>query len=530
MQEKYKQFRLICYVWAAAWLLFSPVSWAATEGTVAWIFELRGTLSSPALSPDGKTLYTTSNTGNIYAFDSSGNLKWNFKSGGNVLTSPAVDFEGTVYAGSDDTHLYAIRPDGSLKWKFKTDAAISAPPAVGANDVIYAGAGNTLYALSLDGEKKWTYRTDGTLSYPAVVGADDIIYAAAGKFLYAINSDGTMKWEYALDAEAACSPVIGSDGTLYVGSDDNSLHAVNSNKSRKWLFDMGEGNVSAPPVIDAGGNLYVPSTDKNLYAIYSAGTEKSKFPIEGGVSSSPALGSGDVIFIGSDDGILYAVNSDNTEKWKVNIGGSLSSPVISPENGSVYITAADIGLRAVSAAAGKAEDSPWPMFQHDIQHTGRNTPRADAGTDQEVYDGDTVTLDGSNSDDPGGYGINSYQWRQTAGKSVTLSSSNTEKVTFTVSESSSSTTAGSTDTTDGESLTFELTVTNSQGLKDTDVCTVSIDESGSWCFIATVKRVSNPLYKKSFLMLTGITALIIIFIRQNRRTNHKQKIERNRRV
>lgn len=70
---------------------------------------------------------------------------------------------------------------------------------------------------------------------------------------------------------------------------------------------------------------------------------------------------------------------------------------------------------------------------------------ANAGSNQSVATGATVTLDGSGSFDPGNNP--SYQWTQTAGPSVTLSSATAVKPTFTAP----STTA---------TLTFQLVVTD----------------------------------------------------------------------
>ncbi len=36
------------------------------------------------------------------------------------------------------------------------------------------------------------------------------------------------------------SASIGSDGTIYVGAKDSFLHAINSDGSPKWKFDMGK--------------------------------------------------------------------------------------------------------------------------------------------------------------------------------------------------------------------------------------------------------------------------------------------------
>jgi hypothetical protein len=90
-------------------------------------------------------------------------------------------------------------------------------------------------------------------------------------------------------------------------------------------------------------------------------------------------------------------------------------------------------------------------------------PTADAGPDQTVDEGVTVTLDGSNSSDPDD-GVASYLWTQTAGTPVTLSNTTAVQPTFTAPNVGPS----------GAALTFQLTVTDSGGLQSTDVCTVNI--------------------------------------------------------
>lgn len=91
-------------------------------------------------------------------------------------------------------------------------------------------------------------------------------------------------------------------------------------------------------------------------------------------------------------------------------------------------------------------------------------PAADAGPDQTVDEGVSVTLDGSNSTDPDD-GIASYVWEQTGGPSVTLSDPWSAQPTFTSPDVGP----------DGASLTFQLTVTDSGGLQSTDTCIVNIN-------------------------------------------------------
>jgi hypothetical protein len=90
-------------------------------------------------------------------------------------------------------------------------------------------------------------------------------------------------------------------------------------------------------------------------------------------------------------------------------------------------------------------------------------PTADAGPDQDVEEETTATLDGSNSSDPDD-GIESYRWKQIAGPSVSLSDPEAVQPTFLAPNVSE----------DGTSLTFELTVTDTGGLKATDTTTVNV--------------------------------------------------------
>jgi hypothetical protein len=116
-------------------------------------------------------------------------------------------------------------------------------------------------------------------------------------------------------------------------------------------------------------------------------------------------------------------------------------------------------------------------------------PLADAGPDQEVYEHDMVTLDGSGSIDWDD-GIRSYLWTQKAGTPVTLSDTLVAKPTFCAPEVK----------IDGEVvLTFELTVTDQGGLKTADSCDVLVMKDPLKPFWVDSLRVSlqriGPKYK-----------------------------------
>jgi hypothetical protein len=104
-------------------------------------------------------------------------------------------------------------------------------------------------------------------------------------------------------------------------------------------------------------------------------------------------------------------------------------------------------------------------------------PTANAGPDQTVTEGSTVSLNGSGSKDPGG-SIVQYRWKQTAGTSVSLLNANSPTATFTAPAVGFS----------GDTLRFRLTVTDNGDLTDLDYCNIDvtkeevIDSDGDGCF------------------------------------------------
>ena len=107
--------------------------------------------------------------------------------------------------------------------------------------------------------------------------------------------------------------------------------------------------------------------------------------------------------------------------------------------------------------------------------TENGPPVADAGPDQTLPEGVTVTLDGTNSTDPDGDAV-SYLWEQTDGQTVVLLDTADGSVTFTAPDVGP----------DGASLSFKLTVSDSTGLQSEDDCIVNV----SWVNIPPTANAS----------------------------------------
>jgi hypothetical protein len=160
-------------------------------------------------------------------------------------------------------------------------------------------------------------------------------------------------------------------------------------------------------------------------------------------------------------------------------GGSISPA------GAISVTGGGDATFAVIPAAGYSVAdvlvdgvSVGILLQYTFAHVSGNhsiaasfaadteSPIADAGDDQRVALGDSVTLNACRSRDPND-AIVSYQWIQVEGPTVTLSADDRVQATFVP-----------TPTLIGESLIFQVTVTDSGGLQDADSVEVTVESNG----------------------------------------------------
>ncbi len=117
----------------------------------------------------------------------------------------------------------------------------------------------------------------------------------------------------------------------------------------------------------------------------------------------------------------------------------------------------------LSNAAGAALGSRTQLRIDIVDGSGVNeSPNSIAGISQTVASGSTVTLDGSQSNDPNGDTL-SYAWTQTLGPAVSLTNPNTSRATFAAP------------TVDSDTLLrFSLQVTDTGGLTDSASASVTV--------------------------------------------------------
>lgn len=344
-------------------------------GTERWTYTTGNSVaSSPAVSADG-TVYVGSQDGRLYAINADGTLKWRYETGAEIYSSPAIATDGTIYVTSWDDHLYALNPDGTLKWSYVVgDTTVGSggysSPAIASDGTVYVGSfDDHLYALNPDGTLRWRYATGDDIDSSPAVASDGTVYVgSADDKLYALSPDATLRWSYTTGGNVDSDPAIAADGTVYVASNDGNLYALNPDGTLKWSNTTGGGS---GPVVGADGTVYVGS-DGKLYALNPDGSIKWHYDTSDVIHSSPAVASDGTVYLDSFyNGQFYAISPDGALEWRYTTGDYMNSNPAVTADGTVYVGSWDNKLYAINGESGGLADSPWPMFGHDLRHTGR---------------------------------------------------------------------------------------------------------------------------------------------------------------
>jgi hypothetical protein len=192
------------------------------------------------------------------------------------------------------------------------------------------------------------------------------------------------------------------------------------------------------------------------------------------------------VMVGDVSDVTVTVTNDGIEDLHVGTIGGLSAPfsIVTDSCSGAIISQGDsrtFTIRFAPAIDASFDDTiTIPSDDPDenpvsivIHGTGtpepldNQPPVADAGPNQTVNEGTTVTLDGTESDDFDGM-IVSYEWTQTGGPLVTLSDSTEVIPTFVTPPVDA----------DRATLEFQLTVMDNGGLETTSVVTVEINDNG----------------------------------------------------
>ena len=315
------------------------------------------------------------------------------------LCSPSVGTGNTVvYVGNGNGQVYAYDRAGNLKWHYPDSASgddMWATPLVNGNTIYVGGEDRTITQLTYNGSSvtvEWSYQlTEELIASPVMDGSGNLIVCDDSGYVYSFAPDHTPNWIYYTGDNISASPAIAEDGTIYIGTEQGRLHAITSAGAPAWTYQIAAMvSIMSSPVIGLDGSIYFGAGDGCLYRLDNTGQPVASWPAQltlYEISSTPAVCADGIVYVTGEDDVLYAVNDDASVAWSVDlqavsdnhtprprhfgVDDLIPSPVID-QYGIVYTASWYGSLVAIAGRrTGTLADTPWPMFHHDVKHTGK---------------------------------------------------------------------------------------------------------------------------------------------------------------
>jgi outer membrane protein assembly factor BamB/chitodextrinase len=239
---------------------------APNTNNTLWSYATGGDVSSSPTVVDGR-VYVGSWDSKVYALNATnGTLIWSYTTGSAVASSPAV-FDGRLYIGSYDRKVYALNATtGTLIWSYTTGGVVYSSPVL-ANGTVYVGSDDRkIYALNAtNGALIWRYVTGDFVSSSPAVADGKVFVGSWDSNVYCLNAtDGMLVWNYTTGDIVPCSPGV-ANGKVYIGSYDSRVYALDAtNGMLVWSYRTDDIVPSSPAVVD--GRVYVGSCDNKVYA------------------------------------------------------------------------------------------------------------------------------------------------------------------------------------------------------------------------------------------------------------------------
>jgi outer membrane protein assembly factor BamB len=239
----------------------------ATTGSVWWTYQIGGPASqampfTPALSPDGSTLYLSCGMRLLCAITASwATSVWNASLlPDNVWTSILLD-SGRIFFGTDQGRVCAFAAsNGAQTWCKVLSAAqaITTTPmiAVGGSLLYVVGGNGILYALDVNsqGAVVWSFGSQSKPPlFPPSLSANGFAYFFNTGALYAVGAlTGLQIWNSTLISSGYA--ILSSQGMVYgVGSNGVTVALDSASCAFKWQSSF----AATPVALSSSGTVYV---------------------------------------------------------------------------------------------------------------------------------------------------------------------------------------------------------------------------------------------------------------------------------
>ena len=304
------------------------------------------------------------------------------------------------------------------------------------------------------------------------IGADLTITIAAANAEtgLALHNDSSFNGQ-ALSNFAAVADQDGNYTVTYTLASGDSDRAASSTVDASITLVDTAGNLSEPTTtVTLGGNTSIDANAPTAKAGNSY-TVNEAAEVELNASNS----------FDAYEGSIASYSWQQIEIAEHEV--SLDSPESSETN---FTAPADLSTDITLTFQLTVADSAGNSDTDAVEVRVNNAPTANAGGDQQVNEGDEVTLNGSGSSDTGDI-IESYSWVQVADSSgATL---DTATVTLVIGDDPATATFDVPDNlTADTTLYFRLTVTDGDGASDSAIVTISVNNNPT----VTLDTANNP--------------------------------------
>ena len=425
-----------------------------------------------AISPSGAV---TVNGGASRSFTIAPNTAWHIAS---------VMVDGVSVGAVAGYMFYNISANHTIAATFALNT-FTITATAGANGAISPSGAVT---VNIGATKTFTIAPNTGYSIAAVT-VDGVSVGAVASYTFSgVMANHTISASFAQTGQNPGSPPIAEAGPTQevAGGADVTLNASNSRAANGSIASYQWTQTAGTPIVIAN-----PAAAQTGFTAPAVGPAGAALTFEVTVTDSAGLSAVDTCIVnvvnadqppdaivGPDQtaspySIVTLDGSQSTDpegsglayQWQ-QIGGT-AVVLSTPQSAKPTFVAPEVNPGGTALVFQLTVTDGWGLESTQtsiVNVTSDNVPPvAVTGANRTTGAGAVVTLDGSNSSDSGG-GIASYWWRQTSGFPVTLSDPRIVKPTFTAPAPGS----------DPGPLTFELTVTDTGGLKARAVQTVTV--------------------------------------------------------
>lgn len=258
-----------------------------------------------------------------------------------LLTSSAYGVDWSMGRFGPDQSGYTpeqIKLPLAVMWQYQAPAyENNTASVVVSKGLCYFASGTTVFAVQADtGSLKWKYPKEKTL--PGAVKGTPCVYnghlyfGSGDKSIYCLNAlTGAFEWSQPTGGSVRCAPLITDSGALIVGSDDNTIRALDPETGTPlWpkIF-VGTDDISigmaASSVI-----LVAASMDGNVYGInLTNGKPKWSYRLQSPPGNTTPVIAGDIVMVSYSNYVVGISARSGSQKWRLTLPSDISAnPVV----------------------------------------------------------------------------------------------------------------------------------------------------------------------------------------------------------